>query len=191
MSGSGPRWTNPSRDDSTPESALRRATGADATAIAHLHIASWQAAYRGMLSDAFLDSQNPVARAQTWEQRLAAPEITVLLDEGPAGLLGFCACGPTHDGDADPSSVWEIYNLHVTPARRGGGIGSRLFAAAVTLGRERRAHDLTLWVVDRNVEARRFYEHKGMTPDGAHQVHSVGPGAALAEVRYRLQLTRP
>jgi len=121
MSGPGPTSTNRSRDASTPESALRRAT----------------------------------------------------------------------DADADPSSVWEIYNLHVTPVRRGGGIGSRLFAAAVTLGRERRARDLTLWVVDRNVDARRFYEHKGMIPDGAHQVHTVGPGAALAEVRYRLQLTRP
>jgi len=168
--------------------AFRRATAADAEAIARLHVASWQAAYRGVLSDGFLDSQDVGERAATWVQRLARPETIVLLDEGPEGLTGFCASGPSHDPDADRAAVWEVYNLHVAPVRRGGGIGGRLFDAAVALGRDRRARLLTLWVVDRNAPARRFYERKGMTPDGARQAHVVGPGATLSEIRYRMRL---
>jgi len=166
----------------------RRATAADAEAIAGLHIASWQAAYRGVLSDAFLDSQDPGERTEAWRDRLATPETIVLVDEDPDGMLGFCACGPSRDADADRTAVWEIYNLHVAPARRGSGIGSRLFDAGVTLGRERGARELTLWVVVENGPARRFYERRGMQPDGAHQTHAVGPRAMLAEVRYRLHL---
>jgi len=166
----------------------RRATPADAEAIARLHIASWQAAYRGVLSDTFLDSQDPVARREAWRDRLASPETAVLVDEGTDGLLGFCACGPSRDADADRAAVWEIYNLHVAPARRGGGIGTRLFDAGVVLGRGRGARALTLWVVVENVPARHFYERKGMQPDGAQQTHAVGPRAILAEVRYRLSL---
>ncbi len=165
----------------------RQATPADAGAIAGLHIASWRSAYRGLLADAFLESQDLAERTAKWESMLAEPEVIVLLAEDARHLLGF-ACGPTRDGDADPTSAWEIYNLHVDPDRRGSGIGGRLFDAAADLGRERRARELTLWVVDQNAPARRFYERKGMQPDGASQLHQVGPGAALSEVRYRASL---
>ncbi len=163
----------------------RRATPADAAAIAVLHTASWRSAYRGLLPDDFLESQGLAERTANWESMLADPEAIVLLAEDASRLLGFCACGPTRDHDGDPTQEWEIHNLHVDPDRRGSGIGGRLFDAAADLGRKRLARELTLWVVDQNAPARRFYERKGMQPDGASQLHQVGPGAALSEVRYR------
>jgi GNAT superfamily N-acetyltransferase len=166
----------------------RRAGVVDAEAIARLHIASWRAAYRGLLPDAFLDSQDLADRSETWRRKLADSGTTVLLAEASAGLLGFCACGPSHDRDADTTTVWEIYNLHVAPDRRGQGIGGRLFDAAVSLGLEHGARDLTLWVLDGNTPAERFYRQKGMTPDGARQSRTVGPDAIFAEVRYRVRI---
>jgi len=51
------------------------------------------------------------------------------------------------------------------------------------------ARELSLWVVETNVRARRFYEAQGMRADGGAQRHVLAPGVSLAEVRYRLELT--
>lgn len=56
------------------------------------------------------------------------------------------------------------------------------------MARSAGAAELTLWVVEANANARRFYEGQGMQPDGARQEHSIGPGAELQEVRYRTRL---
>jgi GNAT superfamily N-acetyltransferase len=163
---------------------IRHAGSADAAAIAQLHIASWQAAYRGMISDAFLDSQDLAARVLQWRSSVDDQNTFVLVAESAGALLGFCACGIARDSDAR-LNVWEIYNLHAAPERRGEGVGTRLFDAAVALGADNGAGELTLWVVEGNQPARKFYEHKGMAPDGAEQAHTVGPRATLREIRYR------
>lgn len=165
--------------------AFRRAAGADAAAIARLHIGSWRAAYRGLLPAAFLRSLDLGARTAAWKDRLLAPGVIVLLDEDDGYLRGFCASAPA--ALAGPPA-WEIASLHVEPSLRGRGIGGALFEAATGLARAHGAHDLVLWVVDGNTPARRFYAQRGMEPDGARQSREVGPGAVLQEVRYRLAL---
>jgi ribosomal protein S18 acetylase RimI-like enzyme len=168
---------------------IRRAGSADAAAIAQLHIASWQVAYRGMISDAFLDSQNLPARILQWRNAVDDKNTMVLVAESAGALLGFCACGVSRDSDAR-LNVWEIYNLHAAPERRGEGVGTRLFDAAVALGAANGASELTLWVALGNEPARKFYEHKGMAPDGGQQAHTVGPKATLREMRYRAPFDR-
>ena len=46
---------------------------------------------------------------------------------------------------------------------------------------------ITLWVVETNERARRFYEGLGTRPDGATRQHEVATGVALREVRYRMR----
>jgi GNAT superfamily N-acetyltransferase len=84
--------------------------------------------------------------------------------------------------------VWEIKNLHVHPARKGTGSGSRLFDAAVRHAREVAAGSVTLWVVEGNETARAFYERKGMVTDGGRTVHTLGADGTMPVVRYRLML---
>jgi ribosomal protein S18 acetylase RimI-like enzyme len=142
------------------------------------------------LPAAFLDALDPVERTRAWQERLANPDTVVLLMHDGARLAGFCACGPSRDADADAAVTWEIYNLHVAPELRGLGIGGRMFEEAVALGRRRSARVLTLWVVAVNAPARRFYEKKGMRPDGGQQLHELGrPDSALPEARYRMDIT--
>ncbi len=38
-------------------------------------------------------------------------------------------------------------------------------------------------------EAQRFYERKGMVPDGARQSRTLAPGETLAEIRYRKEVS--
>ena len=46
--------------------ALRDATPDDAHAIATVHVASWQVAYRGFMPDAVLDGLSVDDRARKW-----------------------------------------------------------------------------------------------------------------------------
>ena len=79
----------------------------------------------------------------------------------------------------------------MTSLRKGAGLGSQLFAAAVELGREQGARELVLWVVKTNRAARDFYERKGMRCDGGEQLHAITATEGLAEVRYRKRLPSP
>ena len=171
---------------------VRPARDADLAAVAAVHIASWRATYRDELSAEFLARLQVEDRLSLWRQRLAQGATLLVAEEpGVDGLAGFVASGPSRDAD-EPDGVWEIWNIHLLPERKGSGLGSRLFAAALERGLASGASQLTLWVVKTNDRARRFYEHKGMAFDGTAKTVTLrsdsGSGAreeAMDEVRYR------
>lgn len=167
---------------------IRRASPDDAMGIASLHVASWRSTYRAELPAEFLAGLNTADRAEQWRGRLGTGQTVVLVEADEEAIVGFCSCGPTRDPDADGATTWEIFALHVSPGLKGTGIGRRLFDEAVRAGRARSASTLSLWVVGTNLGARRFYEGRGMSPDGVTQTHTLAPGAELDEVRYRLAL---
>ncbi len=146
-----------------PRAALIRAmTAADVRAVAALHTASWQTAYRGVLDDAWLDAHAAANRADVWTQRFSGPR------EREAGLVAHC------DGvltgfiyliaDAEPVRGASVDNLHVRPDATGGGVGRRLLRAGARLAMARQwPAGLHLWVYEANLEARRFYERHGGT----------------------------
>ena len=172
--------------DGAPRGRCRLAAHADAAACARLHVTSWQSAYRGMLPDAYLDRQDVAARTAEWEAMIARDGVHVVLREVPgAGLVAFCAVGPSRDDDAPPGA-WEIYTLHAAPAVRGRGYGRELVDEVVRLVARADGRLLTLWVVEENAAARAFYERMGMVPDGARQLHVVAPGVEVSEVRYSI-----
>ncbi len=170
---------------------LRSAQLEDAAAIARLHIASWRAAYSDELPSEYLAALDEAARAEQWRSRLSRPTTHVLLAERGGELLGFCAHGPGQATDSSLTSVWEIYGLHVQPQLRGSGIGTVLFNEGLDSARRAGASQLTLWVVGTNAPARRFYESKGMQPDGARKDRELAPGITLHELRYRVSLLTP
>ena len=57
--------------------------------------------------------------------------------------------------------------------------------------RERRFKTLTLWVLEDNPRARRFYEAVGFTPDGATKSEKLREDVVLHEVRYRMEIAGP
>jgi RimJ/RimL family protein N-acetyltransferase len=61
--------------------------------------------------------------------------------------------------------------------------------SATAFSRNAGYRELTLWVLERNSRARRFYEAAGLRPDGAakQEMHPVVP-VLLEEVRYRRSL---
>lgn len=104
--------SNQSENAAVPE--LREARPDDAAAVAGVHVRSWQAAYRGLLPDEYLDGLRAENRARRYTFHLVGPEhpaTTVALAAGR--LCGFVTTGPARGGAE--TNQGEIYALYVDP----------------------------------------------------------------------------
>ena len=172
--------------------SIRRAQPSDAGDLATVHVRSWQAAYRGLLPQDYLDGLDPAGpRTARWERRLAERDwprggVLVAQDAGQVvGVANFC---PTRDADLDPACTGEITMIYLRPAAWGRGHGRDLMVAALAALGQAGYGDAALWVLDTNQRARRFYEAGGWQPDGAAKQEPSPGGFLLSEVRYRRRL---
>ncbi|MCK9897877.1 GNAT family N-acetyltransferase [Frankia sp. AgB32] len=163
----------------------------DAEPIAEVHVLSWQAGYRGLLPQALLDGLRPARRVPRWAgavRRAAWPARGVLVAEDAGAVVGFASLYPTVDHDQDSTEVGEIGSFYVLPAVWGRGVGAGLMAAAVrTLGAGGFT-SATLWVLESNARAIRFYTYQGWEPDGAAR-DDVVEGITVRDVRYRRKVS--
>ena len=169
---------------------VRPATVDDAERLAEVHVLSWQVGYRGLLPQPLLDGLHPAQRVPRWTATLgqaAWPRRGTLVAENAGDVVGFADLRPTRDDDEDPVEVGEVTSFYVLPSVWGRGVGRQLMAGAVrTLGAGGFA-SATLWVLETNVRAIRFYADLGWAPDGAAKGDHWG-GAAIRDLRYRREL---
>jgi ribosomal protein S18 acetylase RimI-like enzyme len=169
---------------------IRPARMQDVPAIAVVHVRSWQAAYRGLLPQAYLDGLDPGQRIGQWERSVSAagrPDGGTLVADAAGRLSGFVSYGPARDDDADARPAGEIYAIYLLPAAWDEGIGRQLMAAALDRLGEAGFDRVILWVLDSNARARRFYEAGGWRADGAAK-QDDSFGVPMTEVRYRRSL---
>ena len=164
---------------------IRAATIDDAEAIARVHVSSWQAAYRGLLPQAFLDSMSAQRSHQTWTHILTRGAQDVRVAEATGELGGFIATGARADDPSD-DAVGELWAIYLLPDWWGTGTGSALHQAGID-ALASRFDEAILWVLDGNARARAFYERHGWRADGERKTATIG-GAAVDEVRYRRRL---
>jgi RimJ/RimL family protein N-acetyltransferase len=174
---------------------IRTALPGDEYRLAEVHLAAWKSAYAGLMPADFLAGLSVEAGIERWRRSLAEPTsgVTILVADVPTAarqpavdtrdeLAGIATIGPSRDDDADPNTgeLWAI-NLHPAYWRR--GIGTVLLAAAVDHLAAAGWRRATLWVLDGNLAARRFYERHGWAPDGCVK-DDERPGFTLHELRY-------
>ncbi|MHB1674755.1 MAG: GNAT family N-acetyltransferase [Acidobacteriaceae bacterium] len=168
---------------------LRPAQPEDALAVAEVHVRSWQAAYRNILPDDYLDRLRPEDRAAKYEFASLDPEkpqTIVALDEG--SIHGFATTMPV--SDADMPGHGELCALYVDPKHWGHGLGVALLSAARAQMYERGFRKAVLWVLTGNARAERFYRNDGWAADGVRRTATVW-GIAVDEIRYQRELHAP
>lgn len=159
-----------------------------ASLIAPLHAASWKTAYRGIMSDHFLDHVVDVERRAHWRKKveqLAAGDGEVFLarvHDEPVGFL--CIQG----AELDELNVHGAYvnNLHVLPYIKGQGIGTALLEHGAAWARARGFTQMYLFVFEDNLQARHFYRANGW--HAVERLMSELPGGELAA---ELRLVKP
>jgi len=167
---------------------IREGEQRDIEAIATIHVRAWQDAYRGQLSDDYLEGLDIAERIPQTRSMIegSPPEFRVWVSQDDEDIVGFAVTGPSQDADADPKTG-EVYAIYLDPSRVGTGAGRALFEHAVADLRARGYSTATLWVLESNERARRFYEAAGWATDGASTSERVDC-EMRPTVRYRVGL---
>jgi GNAT superfamily N-acetyltransferase len=113
-----------------------------------------------------------------------AARAGILVADVAGDLLGFASYSPSRDSDADPGRVGEIGAIYLLPSAWGKGIGRQLMDATLACLATAGFTQVTLWVLDSNVRARRFYEAGGWSADGGQKLDE-SRGFPITQVRYR------
>lgn len=166
---------------------IRPATPVDAPSIARIHVETWRHAYRGIVPAAHLDCLSIERYTNGWTRNLQNSPGTVLVAEQSRQVVGWVSFGPSRDDGATTEA--ELYGLYVDPSHQRHGLGASLVRAAEQAIVERwpDAGRITLWVLERNEPARRFYTAQGYNAEGATKVETIG-GTPLTELRYEKRL---
>lgn len=167
---------------------VRTATTGDALQIAHVHVETWRAAYRGQIPGTVLDALDEKRRAAFWHQRLMEARGWVFVAEHDGVVVGFCDLVPSRDRDANPQAVAEIVAIYIVPRHWRQGAGRMLCQRALTEARRGGYETVTLWTLASNDGAKCLYQAMGFSPDGAVKTEKAADGSDLREVRFRIAI---
>ena len=171
---------------------IRRASRSDATAIARVHVETWQSAYAGLLPDSMLAGMSDVRQAAWWTRLLADPgeaRGVFVADDQDMGVVGFGSCGLVRDKpeglDLEEGGrairVGEVYTLYVEPDFQNRGLGRRLLDALFRQLRADGCDTAVLWMLADN-PTRFFYEGLGGQKVGERE--DTFAGTDVDEVAY-------
>jgi len=166
---------------------LRRAEPADAMAVARVHVRSWQAAYRGLLSHEYLDGLRPEDRATSYTFGGLEPDHpTTIVSVEDEMIRGFATIGPSRD--AGPEGIGALHALYVDPDCWDTGVGRTLIHEARRQLAGLGFDEAVVWVLAGNERAERFYRKDGWAADGSRRWDEVW-SVVIDEVRYRRTLS--
>lgn len=167
----------------------------DVEAVAELHIASWRAAYRGVVPDRVLDGDEFAdGRRHRWRHRFDEPHgpgRATLVAVTDRGVVGFADIGPERPQAGGVERGWgEVYAFYLHPAAWGTGAAGPLMAGAVDHLRASGYADAALWVFRDNPRARAFYARAGWAhvPERGEHLIDFGEGDLAPEVLYQRSL---
>ncbi len=158
---------------------IRLATLDDAKYCAHIHAKSWNFAYSDIVPKEIIDEHN--ARwLMIWNKMLAnnnESHYVIMLDDG---IIGFLTIAVSRDNDLK-ESFFEIIGLYLAPEYMGVGYGKQAMNWIKKEIKSRGYDKISLWVLEENYLARKFYEKSGFKADG--KIKSSGLADTL-EARY-------
>jgi ribosomal protein S18 acetylase RimI-like enzyme len=137
---------------------VRPARPEDAAAVAEVHVRTWQAAYEHVFGAERLAAIDHTRRRTLAERAIASGNVAVAEEDGK--VVGFVSVGPSTDVDGEG----ELLAIYVLPESYS---------------------DATLYVLEDNPRARRFYEREGWALDGVTKADEF-LGMPVPEVRYRI-----
>ena len=175
---------------------VRSARESDAPGLARAQVASWQAAFAGLVPDsviAELTSAEAVAQwASRWRDAISAPptvkhRVHVAVEKpGDPEILGFAAAGPATDEDLWPGTDGELYELHVMPAVTGEGHDQRLLNAVADTLAEDGFSTGYAWALAGDEQRIGFLEAAGWAPDGSRSNLDMGVKVPVVRLHTRI-----
>ncbi|MFM9865866.1 MAG: N-acetyltransferase family protein [Micropepsaceae bacterium] len=142
---------------------LRPAQLSDANAIAEVHVRAWRETYRGIMPDKVLDGLAVDRKAAQWSATIAGLQekrqvLSVAVDDFGT-IVGFAGGGAAREPALTTNG--EIYAINLVMQATRKGLGTRLMLAMAEGLTGSGFADAGLWVLEKNIGARWFYESLG------------------------------
>lgn len=152
---------------------IRNAEPADSASIAWVHVDSWRTAYRGIISQSYLESLSYEHRRIRWLEAIENLGNIVLVaeDRSPSGsvVIGFIRGCANRYKERFPTFTGELGAVYILEEYLGRGIGTSLVRSLVKGLVERNYHSMLVWVLAKN-PYRGFYEALGGEYLGSQQI---------------------
>jgi ribosomal protein S18 acetylase RimI-like enzyme len=165
---------------------IRRATAADAAAVAAIHVDGWKTTYRGILPDSLLDALRVEDRLAQWSGWIEGPGVHTLVACQGARVIGFVRLCPARPVADPPPDYAEVSHLYVDARAHGRGAGRALIGRVMEIARAEGYRGVLLWVLAENHRGRAFYESAGLRADGTARTDPPFLGNDAVEVRYAM-----
>lgn len=147
---------------------IRRMTIEDAEAVTDILMNAWKTAYRGIVSDEYLDNMNRETLAE--RRRQQHKDYIVAVADGR--IVGYCWYMNNNSYTQDvPEVDSEIVALYVDPASKRHGLGKMLLSHAMDDLRNQGKKKMIIWCLKDNLPARAFYEKMGGTVAYEHKTN--------------------
>lgn len=141
---------------------IRSAKTEDSAGIAKVHIDTWHTTYKTIVPNELLNHLSYKQSEDRFKNKIenAADSYFILVAENEdKQIVGFC------DGEPERSEHYhgygEINAIYILRKYQGLGIGRRLIVEAVKRLRQLELEKLIIWVLNDNIESRKFYENLG------------------------------
>ncbi len=149
----------------------------DKLSISKIYVKSWKYAYRDILPQDYLNS---ISEGE-WVTHLSNPNRKTLLCLENDIVVGTSSFSNSR---LEQFEGWgEIISIYLLPEYMGKGYGKRLIEFAVSELKKLRYSNIYLWVLEKNVKARHFYEKAGFILTEDYLNAKIG-GKMVKEVRY-------
>ena len=143
---------------------IRLAAFDDAKYCADIHAKSWSFAYNGIVPKSIIDTQN--ARwPMIWDKMLTNNTNSHYVIVFNSIIIGFLTIAVSRDADLK-EHFYEIVGLYLDPVYIGVGYGKQAMDWIKKEIKSRGYEKISLWVLEENNSARRFYEKSGFVADG-------------------------
>lgn len=167
----------------------------DVPRLAEIHVAAWRAAYRGIMTDEFLDGLDEDRFAANWTRALADQDNRVrnFVVDSEGRILGFGGVSAPRDPaevlDRLPTTadLGQLAHINLAPEAFGTGVAAVLFTALEDELRRDGYARAYLMVAEGNDRAMRFYEKQGWSRTEITHVYD-GVEPAVPERMYTVEL---
>jgi ribosomal protein S18 acetylase RimI-like enzyme len=166
---------------------VRHASLTDARAVAEIHVAAWQAAYKGVLPDEHLASMSLDKRQAFWREAIDLAEPQVLVATDADEVVGFVAFDRSRD-KGTPPTTGEIWAIAAAPALWSTGVGLALWDGARDGLEEEGCTKVTAWLPLRNERVLRFFDLAGFKRELSSAKTVEMGGVKVEEIRLQRKI---
>jgi len=142
---------------------LRPAVLSDASAIAEVHVRAWRETYRGVMPDKVLDEMSVESGTQRWSTVIgdlpAMRHVLSVAVNDLGAIVGFASGGPARESALTTDG--EVYAINLVMQATRKGLGTRLMLVMAEGLAGHGFANVGLWVLEKNIGARWFYESLG------------------------------